>query len=151
MIQTTKAFSIVNEADVFLEFPCCFYDAEDVGNLISASSAFSTSSLYIWKFSVYIHSGMISTGALTNLSMCSGNVCSHTFWCGLSTSGLLSWRVSLTQCRAINYCHPAACCLSRLTQPTDGNFTLCPSSPFSPTRTLVTLDLISLNRACQET
>ena len=51
-----KGFSIVNEAevDVFLEFPCFFYDPTDVGNLISGSSAFSKSSLYIWTFSAHI-------------------------------------------------------------------------------------------------
>ena len=37
----------------FLKFSCFFYDPEDVGNLISGSSVFSKSSLYIWKFSVY--------------------------------------------------------------------------------------------------
>ena len=47
---------VVNEAeaDVFLEFPCFFYDPVDVGNLISSSSAFSKSSLYVWKFSVQV-------------------------------------------------------------------------------------------------
>ena len=51
-----KGFSVVNEAevDIFLEFSCFFYDPTDVGNLISGSSAFSKSSLYIWKFSVHI-------------------------------------------------------------------------------------------------
>ena len=51
-----KGFSIVNKAevDVFLEFSCFFYDATDVGNLISGSSAFSKSSLDIWKFSVHV-------------------------------------------------------------------------------------------------
>ena len=50
MIHTVKGFSIVNEAvDVLLEFPCFFYDSADVGNLISDSSAFSKSSLNIWK------------------------------------------------------------------------------------------------------
>ena len=51
-----KGFSIINEAevDVFLEFSCFFYDATDVGNLISGSSAFSKSSLYIWKFFVHL-------------------------------------------------------------------------------------------------
>ena len=38
----------------FLEFSCFFNDPIDVGNLISGSSAFSKSSLYIWKFSVHI-------------------------------------------------------------------------------------------------
>ena len=56
VIHTVKGFSIVNEAEVnvFLEFPCFFYDPMDVGNLISGSSAFSISSLNIWKFSVYL-------------------------------------------------------------------------------------------------
>ena len=55
VIHTVKGFSIVNEAeDVFLEFPCFFYDPTDVGNLISGSSAFSKSTLNIWKFTVHI-------------------------------------------------------------------------------------------------
>ena len=52
VIHTVKGFSVVNEADVFLEFFCFFYDPMDVGNLISGSSAISKSSLYTWKFSV---------------------------------------------------------------------------------------------------
>ena len=56
MIHTVKDFGIVNKAeiDVFLELSCFFYDPADVGNLISDSSAFSKSSLNIWKFSVHI-------------------------------------------------------------------------------------------------
>ena len=56
MIHTVHGFSIVNEAEVyvFLEFSCFFYDTMDVGNLISASSAFSKCSLYIWKFLVHV-------------------------------------------------------------------------------------------------
>ena len=56
VIHTVKCFGIVNEAEVdaFLEFSCLFYDPADVGNLISAFSAFSKSSLNIWKFSVLI-------------------------------------------------------------------------------------------------
>ena len=56
IIHTVKGFSVVNEAevDVFLEFSRFFYDPVDVGNLISGSSAFSKSSLNIWKLSVYI-------------------------------------------------------------------------------------------------
>ena len=56
VIHTVKGFSIVNEAEVdaFLESSCFFYDPMDVGNLISGSSAFSKSSLNIWKFSVHI-------------------------------------------------------------------------------------------------
>ena len=56
VIHTVKGFSIVSEVevDVFLEFSCFFYNPMDVGNLISASSAFSKSSLNIWKFMVHI-------------------------------------------------------------------------------------------------
>ena len=56
VIHTVKGFVVVNEAevDVFLEFSCFFYDPADVDNLISGSSAFSKSSLYIWKFLVHI-------------------------------------------------------------------------------------------------
>ena len=54
VIHTVKGSSVVNEADVFPEFSCFFYDPADVGNLISGSSAFSKSSLNIWKFSVHI-------------------------------------------------------------------------------------------------
>ena len=54
VIHRAKDLSIVNEAEVnvFLEFPCFFYDPVDVGNLISGSSAFSKTSLNIWKFTV---------------------------------------------------------------------------------------------------
>ena len=51
---TVKGFGIVNEADVFLELSCVFDDLTNVGNLISGSSAFSKSSLNIWKFTVHI-------------------------------------------------------------------------------------------------
>ena len=56
VIHTVKGFRVVNEVEVydFLEFPCFFYDPVDVGNLISGPSAFSKSSLSIWKFSVHI-------------------------------------------------------------------------------------------------
>ena len=49
VIHTVKDFREVNEAevDVFLEFYCFFYNPMDVGNLISGSSAFSKSSVYI--------------------------------------------------------------------------------------------------------
>ena len=56
VIHTVKSFSIVSEADgdVFLEFSCFICDPADVDNLISGSSAFSKSSLYIWKFLVHL-------------------------------------------------------------------------------------------------
>ena len=56
MIQTVKDFGIVNKAeiDVFLELSCFFDDPADVGNLISGSSAFSKTTLNIWKFTVHV-------------------------------------------------------------------------------------------------
>ena len=56
MIDTVWGFIIVSEAevDVFLEFPCFFCDTVNVGDLVSGSSAFPKSSLYIWKFSFHV-------------------------------------------------------------------------------------------------
>ena len=56
VIHTVKGFGVVNKAkvDVFLECSCFFDDQEDIGSLISGSSAFSKSSLNIWKFMVHV-------------------------------------------------------------------------------------------------
>ena len=54
VIYTAKGFGIVNKADVFLELSCFFNDPTDVGNLASGSSAFSKSSLNIWKLTVHL-------------------------------------------------------------------------------------------------
>ena len=56
VIHTVKGFGVVNKAkvDVFLELSCFFDDPEDVSNMISDSSAFSKSSLNIWKFMVQV-------------------------------------------------------------------------------------------------
>ena len=56
VIHIVKGFGIVNnvEIDVFLLLSCFFDDPADVGNLISGSSAFSKTSLNIWKFTVHI-------------------------------------------------------------------------------------------------
>ena len=57
VIHTVKGFGIVNKAEVdvfFLEFSCFLNDLMDIGNLISGSSAFSKSSLNIWKFMVHV-------------------------------------------------------------------------------------------------
>ena len=56
VIHRVKDFGVVNKAeiDVFLELSCFFDDSEDVGNLISGSSAFSKTSLNIWKFTVHV-------------------------------------------------------------------------------------------------
>ena len=67
VIHTEKGFSIVNkvEVDVFLQLSCSFDDPTDLGNLISGSSAFSKSSLNIWKFSLHI----LLNPSLEDLSM----------------------------------------------------------------------------------
>ena len=56
VIHTVKGFGEVNKAEVyvFLKFSCLFNDQKGVGNLISGSSAFSKSSLNIWKFMVHV-------------------------------------------------------------------------------------------------
>ena len=56
VVHTVKGFGIVKKAeiDVFLELSCFFDDPTDVGNLISGSSAFSKTSLNIWKFTVHV-------------------------------------------------------------------------------------------------
>ena len=56
VIHTVKGFGIINKAEVyvFLELSCFFNDPTDVGNLISGFSAFSKSSLNIWKFMVHV-------------------------------------------------------------------------------------------------
>ena len=56
VIHTVKGFGTVNkaEADVFLELSWFFDDPADVGNLISGSSAFSKTSLNIWKFTIHV-------------------------------------------------------------------------------------------------
>ena len=56
VIHTVKGFGIVSKAkvDVFLELSCFFGDPVDVGNLISGSSAFSKTSLNIWKLMVHV-------------------------------------------------------------------------------------------------
>ena len=56
VIHTVKGSGIVNtaEIDVFLELSCFLHDPADVGNLISGSSAFSKTSLNIWKFTIHV-------------------------------------------------------------------------------------------------
>ena len=72
VIHTVKGFGIVNKAeiDVFLELSCFFDNPADVGNLISGSSAFSKTSLNIWKFMVH---GLLKPG-LENLEPYFANV-----------------------------------------------------------------------------
>ena len=56
VVHIVKGFGIVNKAeiDVFLELSCFLDDSAGVGNLISGSSAFSKTSLNIWKFTVHV-------------------------------------------------------------------------------------------------
>ena len=56
VVHTVKGFRILNKAEVgiFLELSCFLNDPMDVGNLMSGSSAFSKSSLNIWKFTVHV-------------------------------------------------------------------------------------------------
>ena len=72
VIHTVKVFGIVNnaEVDVFLELSYFFSDPTNVGNLISGSSAFSKTSLNIWKLSVHI---LLKTG-LENFEHCFARV-----------------------------------------------------------------------------
>ena len=64
VIHIAKGFSIVNEADVFLEFPCFVYDPADVGHLISYYSAFSKTNFYICKF-CFTYSWSLAWGILS--------------------------------------------------------------------------------------
>ena len=77
VIHKVKGFGIVNKAeiDVFLELSCFFDDPADVGNLISGSSAFSKTSLNIWKFTVHVLLNAIAilenqSGDLWNITIC---------------------------------------------------------------------------------
>ena len=56
VIHTVKGFDIVNKAEIYvvLELSCFFHDSVNVGNLVSGSSAFSKTSLNIWKFMVHV-------------------------------------------------------------------------------------------------
>ena len=55
MVHTVEGFGIVNKMeDVFLELSCFYSDPVDVGNLISGSSAFSKTSMNMWKFTVHV-------------------------------------------------------------------------------------------------
>ena len=68
VVHTVKGFNVVNEAgvDVFLKLSGYFNDPMDVGNLISGSSAFSKTSLNIWKFTVQV----LSKPGLENFEHC---------------------------------------------------------------------------------
>ena len=77
VVHTVKAFGIVNKAevDVFLELCCFFSHPADVGNLISGSSAFSKSSLNIWKFMVHVRMSQIRAKKCLRINV--GTHCLH--------------------------------------------------------------------------
>ena len=56
VIHTVKGSSVISEAkvEVFLEFPCFLHDPMNVGILISGPSAFSKSTVHVWKFWVHV-------------------------------------------------------------------------------------------------
>ena len=89
VIHTVKGFGIVNKAevDVFLELSCFFDAPADVGNLISGSSAFSKSSLNIWKFTIILRQPITSTW----MKSC---VCVHSMF----HSGQLQARLGIYKC-----------------------------------------------------
>ena len=68
MTNRVKGLGIVNKAeiDVFLELFCFLDDPADVGNLISGSSAFSKSSVNIWKFTVHVLLKIMASGPITS-------------------------------------------------------------------------------------
>ena len=123
VIHTVKSFRVVNEAeiDVFLELSCFFYDPADVGNLISDSSAFSRSSLYIWKFSLNILFILLSASYVSGTVQCSStqilsyfyyfylflnsswllSLVANYFWPqnDLSMRGAFMWNVTVYTCR----------------------------------------------------
>ena len=98
MIHTVKGFSVVNETevDVFLEFPCFFYDPAYVGNLISGSFSFSKSILYIWKFSVQFSCSVMSNSLQTHELQHARPLCPSP-----------TPRVYWNSCPLSQWCHPA--------------------------------------------
>ena len=98
MIHTVKGFGIVNKAevDVFLELSCFFNNSRDVDNLISGSSAFSKSSLNIWKFTVHILCMRVNSGKKNPLGILfKSKLCMHVDAKSLSRAQLLAtlWTV----------------------------------------------------------
>ena len=93
VIHTVKGFSIVNEAEVhvFLKFSCIFYEPMDVRNLISGSSAFSKSSLCIWKFSVHTVLSLSLKDFEHYLASMWDECCSTVVWAFFDIAFLWDW------------------------------------------------------------
>ena len=85
-MHTVKHFGIVNKAEVgiFLQLSCFFDDPVDVGILISGSSAFSKTSLNIWKFMIHV---LLKPG-LENLELYFASV-THYRMCATSKRSIL--------------------------------------------------------------
>ena len=94
MIHAVKGFGTVSEteADVFLEFPCFFYDLTDAGSLISGSSAFSKSSMNIYKFKWELT-------FYNNIAIVEGQVCIK---CYTDTLDTVSYQININVGDKIN-------------------------------------------------
>ena len=93
VIHTVKGFGIVNKAeiDVFLELSCFYHDPADVGNLISGSSAFSKTSLNIWKLMVHV---LLKPG-LENFEHYFTSMCDEQLWLKNGFEATDRWKQSL--------------------------------------------------------
>ena len=92
VIHTVKGFGIVNKAevDVFLELSCSFSDPVDCDNLVSASSAFSQTSLNTWKFTVHL---LLKPGleSFEHYFASVWDECNFMVWTFFSTAFLWDW------------------------------------------------------------
>ena len=88
VIHTVKGFGIINnvEVDVFLKLSCFFYELTDIGSLISGSSAFSKTSLIIWKCTVH----MLLKPGLENFEHYFTHV-THVTWVQLCSNLSILW------------------------------------------------------------
>ena len=109
VIHTVKGFGIVNkpEVDVFLELSCFFHDPADVGNLISGSSAFSKTTLNIWKFMVHVPLKPVLRTLSTTLLACEMTTAEFSKFAGilsaaLSQHHLLGFEIAQLECHCLH-------------------------------------------------
>ena len=97
VFHTVKGFGIVNKAKVdgFLEFSRFFNDPTNVGSLISGSSAFSKSSLYIWKFSIQALLKCSLKDFEHNLTSMQNECNCQVLWTFFGTALLCGWNKNL--------------------------------------------------------